>query len=337
VGGFWEGANARRLEPTGMENVIRWGILGCGDVAEKKSGPALYQANGSRLVAVMRRDRAKAEDFARRHGADRAYDREEDLLADPDVDAVYIATPPFLHAPQTIRAARAGKRVLVEKPMALNGTECDQMIAACQSAGVSLHVAYYRRFYPKFQAAQKLLAGGAVGRVLGARLLMQARNGGGGWRVDPQKSGGGHFVDVGSHRLDMLVHLLGDVTDVCGFAENAPALHSCENDVAFALRFASKTVASGSFHFRTGPARDVLEIYGDAGTMTFDPFDGETFTVRALNGEATEHRHTTPLPVHLPFIQTLVDGYQGRTNGEAHVTGEEGAKATRIMEAILSS
>ncbi len=319
----------------GNLSVVRWGILGCGDVAEKKGGPALYKAEGSELVAVMRRDKAKAEDFARRHGAKRAYDREEDLLADPEVDAVYIATPPHLHAPQTVRAARAGKRVLVEKPMALNVAECDTMIAACREASVSLHVAYYRRFYPKFVAAKAALENGEIGRVVGARLLLCALSPGGGWRVDPAVSGGGHFVDVGSHRLDMLCHLLGDVAEVYGVAENLPAGHAAENDVALAIRFASGALASASFHFETRPGRDVLEVYGTEGTLTLDPFDGETLTVRTAAGETTR-TFPTPAPVHLPFVQALVDTYRGVASDAPHVTGEAGRQTTALIDAALA-
>lgn len=315
---------------------VRWGILGCGDVAEKKSGPALYQAHGSELIAVMRRDRAKAEDFARRHGAKRAYDTAPALLADTEVDAVYIATPPYLHCEQAIAAAQAGKHVLVEKSMALNADECDRMMDACRSAGVHLHVAYYRRFYPKFVRAKALLDAGAVGRVLGAHLLMCSRSGSGGWRTDPAVSGGGHFFDVGSHRIDMLVHLLGDVAEVIGFAENLVGHHAAENDVVLALRMASGALVSAGFHYQASPPRDVLEIYGTEGTLTFDPFDSESFTVKRAGGAVSDEMFSTPSPVHLPFIQALVDVYRGES-AAPHVTGEEGAKTTRILDAALRS
>lgn len=306
--------------------VLRWGIIGCGDVAEKKGGPALYLAEGSELIAVMRRDRAKAEDFARRHGAKRAYETVEMLLADPEIDAVYIATPPHLHCAQTLQAAAAGKHVLVEKPMALNTAECEQMIAACQKFNVSLHVAYYRRYWPKFQAIKTALEAGELGTVLGARLQLCTLAPASGWRVDPAVSGGGHVVDVGSHRLDMLLYLLGDVTEVHGFAANRLAHHSAENDTVFALRFASGALASAGFHFHTRPHRDILEVFGSEGTLTCDPFDGAAFTI---NGE--EERFETPSPTHLPFVEALVRGEPG------HVTGEEGLKVTRILEAALQN
>lgn len=305
-------------------SLLRWGIIGCGDVAEKKGGPALYQAEGSELIAVMRRDLTKAEDFAQRHGAKRAYDTTEALLADPEIDAVYIATPPHLHCQQTLQAAAAGKHVLVEKPMALSVAEGEQMIAACKAHSVSLHVAYYRRYWPKFQAIRAALEAGELGTVLGARLQLCTLAPASGWRVDPAISGGGHVVDVGSHRLDMLCFLLGDITEVHGFAANRLAHHSAENDTVFSLHFASGVLASACFHFHTRPSRDILEIFGSDGTLTCDPFDGAAFTI---NGE--ERRFETPTPTHLPFVQALVRGEPG------HVTGEEGLKVTRLLEAVM--
>lgn len=315
-------------------DIIRWGILGCGDVAEKKGGPALYKAQGSELIAVMRRDREKAEDFARRHGAKRAYGTVEELLADPEVDAVYIATPPHLHAEQTIATAQAGKRVFVEKPMGRDAAECDVMIAACREAGVSLHVAYYRRFYPKFVAAKELLASGAIGTVLGARLLMCTMASASGWRVDPEISGGGHFLDVASHRLDMLIHLLGDVAEAQGYAENLMQHHQGENDVVLSLRMSSGALVSAGFHYHTRPGQDILEIYGSEATLTFDPFDGTSFTVRRGKDAVETHTFETPDPVHLPFVQALVDVYRGAEI--PHVTGVEGAKVSRVMDKALS-
>jgi predicted dehydrogenase len=316
-----------------MAQTVRWGILGCGDVAERKSGPALYQAEGSELVAVMRRDKAKAEDFALRHGAKRAYHTVEGLLSDPEVNAIYIATPPNLHREQTLQVATAGKHVLVEKPMACNTREAEEMITACQSAGVLLHVAYYRRFYPKFVAVRHHLETGAIGTLLGARLLTCTVAPSTGWRVEPSVSGGGHFLDVGSHRLDMLVYLLGDVHRVHGFSANRLQHHAGENDVVLSLQMASGALVSAGFHYHTTPPQDTLEIYGSEGTLILSPFDGTDFTIH--RGKNTEtFAFPIPSPVHLPFIQALIEVYRG--GDLPHVTGEEGIKATRIMETALS-
>lgn len=342
---------------------LSWGIIGCGNVTETKSGPALYKAAGSRLVAVMRRDEAKARDYAKRHGAAqgapvRAYGTVAGLLGDADVNAVYVATPPSSHAEHVRAALAAGvKTVLVEKPMGMTLGECEALTAEAAAAGARLYVAYYRRHYPKWQAAKALLDGGAIGTLLGARLQMCNVAGAAGWRVDPAVSAGGHFVDVGSHRLDMVTYLLGgDIAEAAGFASNAVGHHAAENDVVGVLRLASGVLVSAAFHFHTKPQRDVLEIYGSAGTMVFDPFDGTDFTVRAAPAyEPVTHSHPTPSPVHLPFVQALV-WHAGGLSAEAaaaaaaaagmgpvdarllatHVDGVEGTKATRAIDAFLA-
>ncbi|MES2461837.1 MAG: Gfo/Idh/MocA family oxidoreductase, partial [Armatimonadota bacterium] len=164
-----------------------------------------------------------------------------------------------------------------------------------------------------------------------------SRSGTGGWRTDPAVSGGGHFFDVGSHRIDMLLHLLGDVAEVSGYAENLLGHHTAENDVVLALRMASGALVSAGFHYQASPSRDTLEIYGTEGTLILDPFDGETFSLHQGGGAAPEtFAYPIPSPVHLPFVQALVDVYKGDTTSP-HVTGEEGAKTTRILDLALRS
>jgi predicted dehydrogenase len=145
--------------------VIRWGVIGCGDVTEVKSGPGFQKARYSQLVAVMRRTGVLAEDYARRHGVPRWYDKAEDLINDPEVDAVYIATPPASHKDYTLLSAQAGKPVYVEKPMALNGEECQAMLQSCHAAGVPLLVAYYWRALARFARIKELIDTQAIGEV----------------------------------------------------------------------------------------------------------------------------------------------------------------------------
>ena len=176
---------------------IRWGIIGCGNVTEVKSGPGFQKATNSHLVAVMRRDGAMAADYARRHGVPHWYDDADALINDPAVDAVYIATPPNAHQAYTLAAAKAGKPVYVEKPMALNYVECQTMVAACKAAGVRLWVAYYRRCLPRFLKVKALLESGAIGapRLVTVRFYRdwvqpvdQTQLP---WRVQPAVAGGG--------------------------------------------------------------------------------------------------------------------------------------------------
>ena len=184
---------------------IRWGILGCGDVTEKKSGPNAFNQPGSTLVAVMRRDAAKAADFAARHGVPRWYDDASALLADDEVDAVYIATPPSSHLPLAKLVAAAGKPLVVEKPMARSHAESRALADALSAAGLPCFVAYYRRAYPRMQRLRALVADGAVGRVTQVTYRhTRAAAPGGGWRTDVPLSGGGHFVDVGSSAEHMV-------------------------------------------------------------------------------------------------------------------------------------
>jgi predicted dehydrogenase len=201
------------------------------------------------------------------------------------------------------------------------------MIAACLAAGVHLHVAYYRRFWDKFVALKQAIEGGWLGTILGARLLMTTRNGATGWRTDPGQSGGGHVVDVGSHRLDMLTYLLGEVEAVHGFAENRLKHHPAENDSVLSLRFTSGVLASAAFHFHTHPNRDLLEIYGSDATATCDPFDG---AMLRIGEEVTGY--TNPTPTHLPFVEALVQVYNGVA--VPHVTGQAGRAATQILDAL---
>ena len=208
-------------------NVIRWGILGCGDVTERKSGPALQRSDGSRLVAVMRRDADKAADYARRHGVPRWYDDADALMKDPEVDAVYIATPPGSHMELALTVAEYGKPCYVEKPMARSHAECRAMLDQFRVYGQKLFVAYYRRRLPRFVKAKELIDSGRLGRVSSVRYDFSRRfnaDAGNGWRTDAAVAGGGLFLDLASHLLDALDELLGPLENVAGTASRiAPA------------------------------------------------------------------------------------------------------------------
>ena len=204
---------------------IRWGIIGCGNVTEVKSGPGFQKAANSALVAVMRRNAALAEDYARRHGVPRWYADAQALIADPDVDAVYVATPPASHMEYALACARAGKPVYVEKPMARTLAECEAMIDACRSAGVPLFVAYYRRTLPRFLKIKELIESGAIGDVRLVTVTLHQKPAPDDadpakrpWRVVPEIAGGGKFLDLASHTLDFLDYLLGPIVQVKGLA-----------------------------------------------------------------------------------------------------------------------
>jgi predicted dehydrogenase len=322
----------------GMQT-IRWGIIGCGDVCEVKSGPAFQKAAGSALVAVMRRDGEKAADFARRHGVPRWYHDAAALIADPEVDAVYVATPPSTHKQYTLMAARAGKAVYVEKPMAARKEECDEMIAACRAAGVPLYVAYYRRALPRFVRIKELLDAGALGQVRSvvttlclpperSHLDRAALP----WRVRPEIAGGGLFLDLGSHTLDLLDHLLGPVAASAGHASNQAGLYDAEDAVSAQLTFASGVHGVGLWSFAASERIDRTEIVGSRGRITFATFADAPLLVETEAGRE-ELRIAHPPHVHEPLVQLVVDELLGR--GRAPSTGESGARTSALMDRLL--
>lgn len=317
---------------------IRWGIIGCGDVTEVKSGPAFAKASGSALVAVMRRTAHLAEDYARRHGVPRWYADAEALVRDPEVDAVYVATPPDAHAAHAQLAARHGKPVYVEKPMALCHRECLAMIEACRKAGVPLFTAYYRRALPRFLTVKALVDDGAIGTVRAVVVTLTRRHAldpeALPWRVDPAIAGGGLFVDLASHTIDLLDHLLGPIAIVAGGASNQGGFYRAEDIVSASFGFESGVRGTGLWTFTADADADRVEIIGSAGRLSFSTFDeAPVVLTRGTGVESFEVPH--PPHVQQPLVQTIVDQLQGQ--GSCPSTGETGARATRVMDALLQS
>jgi 1,5-anhydro-D-fructose reductase (1,5-anhydro-D-mannitol-forming) len=312
---------------------IRWGIVGCGDVTEIKSGPGFQKAEGSSLVAVMRRDRAKAEDYARRHGVPRVHGDASALIADPDVDAVYIATPPSSHFPLALEVARAGKPCLVEKPMALNHAECLQMVSAFQRAQAPLWVAYYRRALPRFLLIRSLLNEGRIGQPTSAHVQLTAPLTTGeaakGWHFDPAIAGGGLIFDVGSHCVDLLDFFLGPIVSVSAFSTNTGGAYAAEDVTAATFQFHSGALATGSFNFNAFEKSDRLTLTGSQGELTTPVFSDSDIIVRR-GGAVEAHQVERPAHVHQPLIQTIVDELRGR--GRCESTAESGARASWVLD-----
>jgi len=312
---------------------VRWGIIGCGDVTEVKSGPGLRLARGSQLVAVMRRNGALAADYARRHGVPRWYDSAEALIGDPQVDAVYIATPPDSHADYALSAAAAGKPAYVEKPMARSASECDRMVEAFERARLPLFVAYYRRRLPCFMKPAELLASGAIGRLTGVtyRLSQPQHRKGAIWRTDVAQAGAGHFLDVGSHALDILDFLLGPLEDVCGTAANTASDYDAEDSVALTFR-AGGALGSMSWDFASEVKDDTMRLSGTDGEIAFPMF---TSTPVRLENASGVQLFDLPYPPHVaqPLIQSVVDDLLGR--GECPSTGVSARRTSRVMDRVL--
>ena len=318
-------------------SVVRWGIIGCGDVTEIKSGPAFGKAEGSALIAVMRRTAHLAEDYARRHGVPRWYADAEALVRDPEVDAIYVATPPDGHLDGVRLAARYGKPVYVEKPMARTHEECLAMNDACRTAGVPLFTAYYRRMLPRFLKVKGLVDAGAVGTVRAVSIRLNRRHvptsGSLPWRVDPQVAGGGLFVDLASHTLDLLDYVLGPITEADGGAANQGGFYAAEDIVTASLAFASQARGTGLWCFTADHDEDVVEIIGSTGRVAFSTFD-ERPVLLTRGGDAEEFVIPHPPHVQQPLIQSIVDQLRGE--GRCVSTGESGARTNRVMDALLA-
>ena len=318
---------------------IRWGMIGCGDVTEVKSGPGFYKADHSTLVAVMRRNGKLAEDYARRHNVPRWHDDANAILRAPDIDAVYVATLTDTHCDYVVRAAAAGKPVYVEKPMAMDHGQCLKMIAACRAANVPLWVGYYRRALPRFNAVRDLIESGAIGKVRMAitrqfQPLPPAEQLAVGtpWRIDPALSGGGFFFEAVCHTLDMFDYLFGPVETVRAFAANQAGAYKPEDVVSASLRFASGVYGSGAWCFAADVDEEYNEIVGSRGRIRFSTY--KPVPIRVYHGDSVEELPVGDPPhVHQPMIQSMVDELNGK--GKCASTGESGARTAWVLDEML--
>jgi len=322
---------------------INWGIIGCGDVTELKSGPAFNKVEHSRLVAVMRRDAAKAADYARRHGVPKWYSNGDQLINDPEVNAVYIATPPNTHASYAIAAMRAGKPVYVEKPMARTYQECQEMIRVSKETGMPLFVAYYRRTLPAFLKVKELLDKGAIGKPLTVNIRLHkafaekdqdpsAQH----WHVDPEISGGGHFYDLASHQFDYLDFLFGPVTEVLGIAQNLAGLYKAEDTVSAVFSFESGVVGTGSWSFVVSPEaeEDIIEITGTKGKVSLATF--LLGDVRLVTSQANSNfSFHNPENISHNLIRQVVGNL--RCEAKCVSTGISGARTNWVLGEITKN
>jgi 1,5-anhydro-D-fructose reductase (1,5-anhydro-D-mannitol-forming) len=323
---------------------LGWGIIGCGDITDKRGAPAINAQPDSRLVAFHSRTASQAESFALKHNAQRWTTSREDLIRDPEIDAVYVATEHHRHCDDVIASADAGKHVLCEKPMANSVADCRRMIDACRANGVALQIAYYRRYYPKMMRMRELLDSGSIGTPVSASIHLATRvdpaqvasregPGAHGWRLRPEISGGGALVDTGSHRLDLLCYLLGEPELVAAFADRAELPEGSPDMESLLIRMASGVHVVTRHGLRTG-SPDEFEIVGTAGVLSATPVDGPTLKLHNAEGQ-----RTWDLPKHENVHYPLLDDFTKRVlcGQPPQFTGEDGLQATRIIEAAYRS
>ena len=320
------------------EPVIRWGIIGAGNVAEFKSGPALMQAPGSTVVAVMRREAEKARDFALRHGVPRWYTDVDALLADPEVDAVYVASPHHLHLAHVTRAAQAGKAILCEKPVGTSTAEAQAAVAVCRAASVSLSVAYYRRYWPVVQEMHRLLADGAIGEVVQARVQLADQyvpDPQRAWLTEPEQAGGGALANAGSHWIDLIRYLLGDVVEVTAACSEHFGGFRTEDTIGAQMRMATEALVSLNVTLCSPAAVNEFDIAGTGGRLFAGPLSDGRLVLQRGAREPEELRFTRTGAAHLELVTEIV---RSLAAGETSpVPGEEAVVVWQIMAAAYAA
>lgn len=326
-----------------MQQEIRWGIIGVGNVCEIKSAPALQLIEGSKLVAVMRRNGAKARDYAQRHGVSKWYDDADALINDPEINAIYIATPPDTHKFYTLKAAKAHKIVYVEKPMARNYKECLSMIKACEKANVPLFTAYYRRALPNFLKIKELLNQGIIGDIRYVNItlnqtikldIIPKNTDYTNWRVVPEIAGGGYFFDLAAHQLDLMDFLFGEIKTTKGFKNNQAHLYPAEDIVVGSFQFKNGILGTGNWCFTTSNASDKDEtiIIGSKGQIKFPTFGDNSVALEVDGKEKEIFNFDMPKHIQQPLIQTIIHQLLGK--GECPSTGISAARTNRIMDLL---
>lgn len=326
-----------------MPDQINWGMIGIGNVTEKKSGPAFSKVAHSKLLAIMGRDAAKAADYAARHGVPAWYDNVEDLINDPSINAIYIATPPNVHLEYARKAMLAGKPVYVEKPMARNAAECDEMNRISQETGTPLFVAYYRRALPYFIKVKELVDQGTIGDIRCVCIRLHKppyteETGGNAqprWRVTPEISGGGHFHDLASHQFDFLEYVFGPLKSASGLARNQAGIYKADDIVMASFEFESGILGTGSWCFTINKEQqiDETQIIGSLGLISFSFFDSHMMTVK-IGEDAVTYEIPYPEHVQQPLIELIVKELRGV--GESPSTGISGARASLLLDQITA-
>lgn len=300
--------------------IIKWGFIGCGEVTEKKSGPAFALVPDSKVVAVMSRNKEKACSYATRHGIPRYYTDAQRLVDDPDVNAVYIATPPSTHATYAIMAMKSGKAVYVEKPMASNYEDCCRINRIASKTHVPCFVAYYRRYLPYFRKVADLVAAGEIGNVINVQIRFAAsprdldyNRTNLPWRVQPDIAGGGYFYDLAPHQIDLLQMMFGPIIEAEGYKANRGGLYDTEDSVSACFRFSNGLPGSGSWCFvaHKSAKEDCIELIGDRGSLSFSVFTYDPIVLHTERGRE-EIVVENPKFVQLPLIKLVVEHLQNK-------------------------
>ncbi|MGL1893949.1 MAG: Gfo/Idh/MocA family oxidoreductase [Spirochaetaceae bacterium] len=302
---------------------VNWAIIGCGDVTEVKSGPGLYKADNSNLIGVFNRTLAKAEDYVKRHGLKQVYNSVDELLADSLIDVVYIATPPNSHFEYTIKVLEAGKIPYIEKPMVTNIKDALVIESLAKKKNITPYVAFYRRGLEKFIKIKEILDSGIIGDVKVVNVIqlmnveeVEKHEYSRPWRVIPEISGGGKFLDVGTHVLDCLIWYFGELETMTGIAENRGGYYIANDTVLTNFRFKNGVIGTGTWCFVADRHFSEIQIIGEKGNITYDGLSVKNFSV-TVNNETTEYNFETPEHISMPYQLSISSEILGQEKSNA--------------------
>lgn len=327
------------MQESSPDTLLKWGFIGCGAVAEQKSGPAFQRVTGSGVAAVMSRNYYRAKAFAERHQIPRFYDQIDDLLHDPEVGAVYIATPPGAHLQAALATAEAGKPAYIEKPLARTYDEALSIVQAFEEQDVPLFVAYYRQALPKTETLKALLRHGAIGEPHSFHITLQKPQpvvtdpDNPPWRLRPEVSGGGLFMDLAPHAIDLLQHLLGPVVNVKATVRNISQLAPVEDHVSALFTLDQGITGTGQWDFSGANYQDEMIIRGSEGTIGFGVHSQAPITVNNESGEQ-QIPHETPDVIQEPMIADVVRTLNG--DGQLPSNARSAASVNWVTDQILA-
>ena len=321
---------------------IKWGFIGCGEVTEKKSGPAFNEVEGSQVVAVMSRSENKARSYAERHHVRKWYTDASELIEDPDVNAVYIATPPSSHATFAIMAMHAGKPCYIEKPLAASYNDCIRINRISEQTGVPCFVAYYRRYLPYFQKVKEIIESGTIGNVVNVQVRFSVpprdldfQSGKEmPWRLQPDIAGGGYFYDLAPHQIDLLQDIFGVITRAHGYPANRAHLYEAEDTISACFYFESGIPGSGSWCFvgHESAKEDRIEVIGEKGMLSFSVYNYSPIQLVTSEGRSSIVVPNPPY-VQLPIIRSVIEHLQGI--GICECTSVSATPVNWVMDRIL--
>lgn len=319
---------------------VRWGIIGCGDVTEIKSGPPYYKIAGFSLEAVMRRDEEKAKDYANRHHVKKYYTNADELINDDQVDAVYIATPPDTHKYYGLKVAAVGKPCCIEKPLSPNYNDSLEILKAFEKTNTPLFVAYYRRTQPRFNQVKNWIDEGAVGEVrhinwhLSKTTSEQDLSKKYNWRTDKTVAPGGYFDDLASHGIDLFAHYFGNIKEAKGISLNQQGLYTAKDAITACWVHDNGITGSGSWNFGCNLNQDIVQVYGSKGTIKFSVFDNVPIVLEsASKNESIMIEH--PENVQYYHVEGMRDYL---LEGKEHPSmGKSGLHASWVMDKILGA